>query len=155
MKNSLFISICCFIALGCAIGCGSKNPLGVVKVTGKVTLDGQPISGATVSFVPKSEADGQLASATTDAEGGYSLTTAGAGDIAGAVPGTYSVILRKFEQEDVLGTGEEATSQGPSYAAPKVTRILPAKYENATTSGLSATVEKRGQNVFDFDLKKE
>lgn len=158
MKNYLHISILCFVALGCVIGCGPKNPLGVVKVTGKVMMDGQPVTGARVSFVPKNETDGQLASATTNSQGVYSLTTAGAGDVTGAIPGNYNITISKNETVteptpyDDLPLDERPSVV--SYALPKIIKHLPAKYESPTNSGLTATVAKGGKNVFDFDLEK-
>jgi hypothetical protein len=157
MKNSLLISICCLIALGCVIGCGSKNPLGVVKVTGKVTMDGQPVSGAQITFIPKSGGSGTLCGATTDSEGVYSLMTPSAGEAKGAVPGEYEITIIKITQEaspeDSIPSEERTTPT--SQAPPKIIKHLPMKYEKTSTSGLSETVAKGGKNVFDFDLKKD
>ena len=156
MKKYLLITIFCFVALGCVIGCGPKNPLGVLKVTGKVTMDGKPVSGAQITFIPQSGGGGTLAGATTDADGAYSLMTPGSGEVKGAVPGTYQITIVKIEQEaspdDYIPSEERTTPT--SQAPPKIIKHLPAKYESPANSGLSATVEKGGKNVFNFDLEK-
>src|SRR5262249_46846498 len=71
------------------LGCGSKE---TVSNCGIVHLDNQPNDGAVVTFIPESER-GRAASALTDSDGRFSLTTFSDGD--GAIPGGYRVIVRK------------------------------------------------------------
>src|SRR5437667_11192293 len=71
-------------------GCGSK-PMGI---KGKVTLDGAPVPGASVEFVP--EDGGHSAVGMTDNEGKFSLTTYKTGD--GALRGEYRVVIKKTPQ---------------------------------------------------------
>src|SRR2546423_1205426 len=66
----------CFVALA---GCGRQ----FVPVEGTVTLDGKPLAGATVAFVP--EGPGQPASGFTDNEGVFRAGTLAKAD--GAAPG--------------------------------------------------------------------
>jgi len=42
-------------------------------VQGRVTIDGKPLAGKTVKFVPEPGTPGQGAGATTNAEGEYTL----------------------------------------------------------------------------------
>src|SRR5262245_4436516 len=72
-------------------GCGGS---GTVKVRGTVTLDGKPLSGAMVTFVPAEE-KGRAASGATQADGSFRLTTFKPDD--GALPGDYKVMVR-FDQ---------------------------------------------------------
>ena len=75
-----------------AVGCGGKySP---VAVEGTVTLDGQPLDGAMVSFLPQ-EGAGRAATGMTDADGTFQLTTFQEGD--GALPGTYRVIVTRTD----------------------------------------------------------
>src|SRR5713101_5223669 len=67
-------------------GCGNQN---ISKVEGVVTLDGAPLSGATVSFMPVGE--GRAASGLTDGTGYFRLTTFRTDD--GALAGDYRVIV--------------------------------------------------------------
>jgi hypothetical protein len=71
-----------------AMGCGSKKNL--VKVEGKVTLDDQPLAGATVSFIP-ADGNGVPANGRTGDDGSFQLTTFNSGD--GARPGDYKVVI--------------------------------------------------------------
>ncbi|MFG0261640.1 MAG: hypothetical protein ACF788_04545 [Novipirellula sp. JB048] len=67
--------ISCFMisvaVLSLVSGCGRSDlpPLGTVS--GKVTLDGEPLSGVIINFKPE---EGRAATATTDAQGNYTLT---------------------------------------------------------------------------------
>ncbi len=69
-----------------ATGCGS----GLVTVTGKVTLDGQPVEGAVVVFQGEN-GGGNPAAGQTDSEGVFQLGTFRSGD--GAFPGEYKVLI--------------------------------------------------------------
>lgn len=56
-------------------GCGSNN---IVPVSGQVTLDGTPLSGVSLTFVPTAESGlgvGPGSMAKTDAEGKFTLQT--------------------------------------------------------------------------------
>jgi hypothetical protein len=77
-------------------GCGKPGP---VKVRGTVTLDGNPLPGATVTFVPRH--GGRPASAVTLADGTFKLTTFNTGD--GALPGEYKVTVRFEKGANLLG----------------------------------------------------
>jgi hypothetical protein len=146
-----------------AIGCSQTGPdrPKTYPVSGKVTLNGEPVEGATVAF----QAAKYSASGTTDASGTYKLTTFAAGD--GAVPGEYKVAVTKLEGGAAPagaagGSGGLASGDlAADYEAPKEVEgtaepsppksQLPAKYANAETSGLTATVGE-GPNNIDFDL---
>jgi hypothetical protein len=127
-------------------------------VTGTVTWQGKPLAGAAITFVPTGS-DGEAASAITDAEGKYALTTWEAGD--GARPGQYRVKVSKQEQETVdpstrvqnLSYEEEQKIYVENMKpAPPPKRLIPARFENEQTSGLTHTVEDRPTT---FDIKIE
>ncbi|MBX9581405.1 MAG: carboxypeptidase-like regulatory domain-containing protein [Gemmataceae bacterium] len=76
-------------ALVVAAGCGGgAKP---VKVAGRVTLDNQPLPGATIVFTPDG-GTGNIASGRTDDAGEFQLTTFGPDD--GAVPGDYKITVK-------------------------------------------------------------
>ncbi len=142
-----------------AFGCGQQGAdrPKTVPVTGTVTHGGAPVEGATVAFQSASGARGAVG--VTDAGGKYTLTTFESGD--GAVPGEYQVKIFKYKVEEVSeavgdvdsddyvppaeGEGEEETAEAEN--------LLPAKYADPTTSGLTATVTEGGDNTFDFPLE--
>jgi hypothetical protein len=122
------VGILCLIAAGCF---GGGPTLG--SVTGKVTLDGNPLEGAIVEFEPE---QGRPSSATTDSEGKYELNFTF--QEKGALVGKHTVrIFPQTEDED----GNELP--------PAAIVQIPAKYNEQ--SGLTAEVE-RGSNTCDFEL---
>jgi hypothetical protein len=106
-------------------GCGSSR----TEVAGVVTLDGQPVEGAAVSFKPT--AGGPAAFAATDAQGRYRLESA---NRPGVTPGTYEVTVRK---QKILGVGANEMV-GPGGV--RTQELLPTKYADPTTSGFLVTV---------------
>lgn len=70
------------------IACSGKSK--AVKVSGRVTLDGQPLPGATIMFHP-ADGKGSIASGRTDANGNFRLTTFNVDD--GALPGDYKITI--------------------------------------------------------------
>ncbi len=151
--NVLFLAIAGIVLIGCSRS--SRPP--TYRVTGTVTLQGKPVADAVITFVPTGE--GEAASAITDANGHYALTTWEAGD--GARPGEYRVKVSKQEQQAVdpskmvqnLSYEEEQKIYVESKKAPPpAKRLIPSKYEDDQTSGLTHTVDKKPTT---FDIKIE
>src|SRR5262249_24214399 len=113
------------VALCAPLGCSSGPKL--VKVQGVVTLDGQPLPGATVSFVPVGE--GPTANGLTDKEGNFQLGTYSTSD--GAAPGQYKVIVTKEYGQ--------ATTINPS-AGPESMKDM---FMKKTPEGKKAMAEER------------
>ena len=89
-----FVSMfACFIA-----GCGGESS-SLVPVSGVVTLDGESLSGARVSFEPRRQGEeinvGPSSYGQTDEQGRFVLETLGGGK--GAVPGQHDVILSTYQ----------------------------------------------------------
>jgi hypothetical protein len=114
-------------------GCGQKSSLG--RVHGKVTLDGQPLPSGSVVTLPAAGrgAHGMIKN------GEFELSTAGEND--GVVLGTHKVAVSATESSQ--GTGPEAAA-GKS--------LLPLRYANPETSGLTIEV-KSGDNTPTLELK--
>ena len=156
----LLLGAAVFLA-GCPKG-GSS--LGTVPVRGRVTLDGAPLPGATVTFSPKSP-EGRTAAGMTNENGEFILTTIRAGD--GAVPGEYGVAITKpvatgpVEDPRVRGgalTPEQMAQireQAKAKAGAEGGSAIPKKYTSPATSGLTATVKRGDKNEFTFDLKSQ
>jgi len=115
-------------------GCGGPEHPEVGRVSGVITLDGQPLEGATVMFQPT---EGRASIATTDSAGKYSMTYLDG--VPGAKLGSHQVIIRT----EIPGEDGQ-----PPIAKEK----LPKKYHEQTE--LTAEV-KPGSNTFDFDLKSQ
>jgi hypothetical protein len=130
-------------AILCATGCGGPD-IDTVKVTGKVTVAGQPVKDIIVSLLP--DAGGPVSRGITDASGNFTLSTLSSGD--GAIPGKYKVSF------GVASTGEPPPSDLTTSAA---TPSIPfnTKYSSAETSGITADVAAGKANVLPtWDLEK-
>ena len=124
---SFSIILCC-----CLTGCGGK----MGSVTGRVTVDGQPVPNAKVSY--EDNVKHVRASGETDANGVYTLSTNAKND--GAPVGDYRIAIVQASAADSSQT-----------TAPP--RLFPTQFERVETSGLSFSV-KSGSNTNDIQLPK-
>ncbi len=115
-------------------GCSKSDHPVVFPVKGVVTYKGQPVSGAMVTFFPKT---GRPAGGTTGADGKFELSTFAPGD--GAMPGPHQVAIAK----------RTPISDKP-YSPVK--DELPAQYGDVSKSPLTADVTEKGPNEFPFAL---
>lgn len=127
------------------IGCGDQDDGRPARVDATATIryQGQPVEGATVTFVPEQEG-GKAAFGTTDASGTATLGTFRAAD--GAMPGSYVVTVSKIEIEEL------STKDRHGMLEVRDKHLVPEKYGDAETSGLTVTVSESGMNEFTFDL---
>lgn len=128
----------CLSILGCGDAGSDQPELGLVK--GVVSIDGEPLDGASITFYPDS---GRQATATTDADGNYELiyirTT------KGCKLGHNKVVISTLtEAEDAAEEGDDAKIE-----VKRVAEKIPRKYNSRTK--LEADV-KPGDNTFDFKL---
>ncbi len=142
--------VCLALFVGCSGGGEDKwtaDREKVVPTTGVVTLDGQPVEGATVNFHSKSK---ELAAyGRTDASGRFTLTTYEATD--GAVPGEHVVTVKKVKTNTVLNPDDpEADPLSTSEEW-----LVPKKFASQSTSGQTATVTEEGDNDFTFELQSQ
>ena len=111
-------------------GCGRQQRHAEGQVSGTVMLNGSPLtSGQVIFFTAETGSSGM---AQVDESGHYEIR-----DLA--APGEYTVTV----------TGQEPMPDGPPVPPSKI----PAKYESASTSGLTLSL-KPGANTFDIDLKE-
>lgn len=144
---------CCMFCL-VTLGCGSGGPeLG--SVTGKVTLDGKPVTNGLVTFMPVG--GGRPATGKTDANGQYELLGV---DGKGAVLGQHRVAVTTLQQavavtemrSDSPEYAKQAVADRSAYDSAKVVEPIPARYN--TNTDLTKEV-KSGANVIDLELKSE
>jgi len=116
---------------GCllACGCGDSDRPDLGRVSGRVTLDGQPLPGATVTFTPLQ--GGRASLDRTDANGDYELLYLR--DIRGAIVGRHNV--------SITTAGEENPEER-----------LPDRYNRE--SELTEDVQG-GSNTFNYELTSE
>lgn len=135
------------VSQGCSGG-REGDPNGRV-VTGTVTYKGNPVESANVTFLSANGA----AFGQTNAEGKFKLTTATGEKVS---QGQYQVSIVKKESLPVAATPSSPDQYVPpdpnAPPAPAPKDLLPAKYSDVKTSGLTAAVTADGKNEFDFPL---
>lgn len=127
-------------------GCGSHGPQ-MAEVAGTVTIDGEPLAKAILAFAP--ESGERVASGLTDEEGRYRLSTFSIED--GAIVGKHQVTVtargpHRPARSGLPGTGSSLGPKLPGIA------LIPERYFDQNTSGLTAVVEYRKTNEFNFSL---
>lgn len=143
----------------CFMGCGSKQKPAFVKnlvpATGRVTLKGKPLSGATVRFVPPISVDGgREATAIADQDGRYELATVVPGvspkDSKGALPGEYVVSISRIAMPDGAPFPPDVRDENDAIMK-GAKQSVPAVYTDAATSTLKATVAgPKAENNFEL-----
>ncbi|QDT99077.1 hypothetical protein [Gimesia aquarii] len=135
---SVFLILVCLI--GAIVGCGGSSD-GPAKfpVSGKVTLDGEPLAEGDIIF---RDVEGSAASAAGKIEEGeYSLRST-AGKKAVVITAT-----KEIPGKTVVGGAPD------DVPTPAIEQYLPAQYNTKTT--LDANVSDSGSNEFSFELKSE
>jgi len=137
------------VALGCG---GADTP---VAVKGVVKLDGNPLAGATVTFMPAGDS-GRPATGETDPDGVFHLTSLKHGD--GAFPGEYRVVVTKIQAIDPppptnSGEPDAVLKHYQSLKSQKRTALLPSLYASYQTTPLRCTVPTAGEVVLEIESK--
>jgi len=116
-------------------GCHGKSP---GNVSGTVKFDGKPLTAGTITFFDEKN---RATSSQINADGTYEVhgVWAGQAKIAVAVP-----LAIAFDSASVPGAK-------PMQFGPKNVPVLPAKYLDAETSGLTCDV-RGGDQVHDIEL---
>ncbi len=128
-------------------GCGSEAGPPAGQVSGRVSLKGQPLSGGNITFHPVDKSKGTIATGEIGGDGSYTIQTVEPGD--GARLGDYNVsIISRKPGPDLMANPQAARD---SASASKPESLIPVKYEDPSTSGLTASI-KKGQNTIPFDL---
>jgi hypothetical protein len=135
-------------------GCNAKT--NSYQVSGRVTLDGQPLTGTLVMFSPTQEGNGNTACGYTKEEGQFKIQMPGGKADSGTTSGEYFVTFTKTESR----------WDGHSYHYDEVTKtktqdkvlygieILPKIYTTKETTPFTVIVEKKN-NKFTFELKSK
>jgi hypothetical protein len=145
-QTAVVLSIVVGIALsGCQKGV-DYGPTG--KVSGKLTMEGKPLSpGTQVVFMHPEK--GYAAFGNTDAAGAYKITSWNDGNMP---IGPYQVMIQA-----PAGNDDPESMTPEQMLDPEIEGIkeaeFPFKYRQTSTSGLSFEV-KTGENTIDIDLTK-
>jgi hypothetical protein len=140
------------LVLACVLGCqqtggDDQAPPVLVPVKGKVTLDGKPLPGASIGFLPRS---GPAGAAEVKEDGSYEIQYMGGAK--GLPVGDYvvqvSYVMGRFGKPLSIA---EQFSLVPSEARLGAKELLPKKYSDFGASELRAKVPPDG-GTFNFDL---
>lgn len=148
--------ICALFVLSLLIhsaGCGSGKPtVNTVAVSGKVTLDDKPISGATLLFLDATGGKNQ-AFGKTDESGNYKLAFA---SYDGAMPGNYKVVIEYLtDLEGKPISTDEGMDANMLKMEGKAKQVLSPNYSDHSMTQLTAEVKASGSNTIDFKLKSD
>ncbi len=129
------------VAIAGCMAQAELDPLPRVAVSGKVTINGQPMPAGTIQFNPTSS----TASVTAVGEivdGKYTIDRT-----QGPVPGHFRIQISA--QSHVTVAPNEEPGGGPR----RIKESIPARYN--VKSELECDVKAEGPNEFDFDLKSK
>src|SRR5262249_54693299 len=141
MRRPWTAGFACFLGLG--LGCGGGK---VAPVSGRITLDGEPLANASVTFQPMAQANnpnpGPGSSAITDAEGRYTLEVVG-WKRKGAIIGKHRVSIIAYQGGALPKVTNDFNPQLPP-------QIVPRRYNSDTE--LEIDVLPGGTDAADFPL---
>ena len=152
MLLSRGMPLCAIVVCLPLVGCGPSLPAGArptEPVTVTVTYNGQPVEGATVTFISQ-DADPVAAYGRTDAQGVAKMKTYVEGD--GAVLGKHKVTINKTE---TTGGGSEMAAEPrgirpgrievPTISPRRSSILVPQKYNSPATSESDRRRQQRNE----------
>jgi hypothetical protein len=124
------------LALSLAGCSGDPDKIGAVPAAGSVTYKGKPLETGSIQFIPEK---GRSASGVIK-DGQFVMSTYE--ELDGAIPGKHAVIVSAYKEVKIAGRTE-----------PEQVLIVPERYANPVSSGLTVEVPSGGKR--DIDLKLE
>jgi hypothetical protein len=125
-------------------GCGDSLP-SLSGVSGKITLDGKPVDGAMLTFMPDSgNRDLTQGTATSDAEGAFRVKN---GERDGLAPGKYKVVAIKRGSDTKGAADITSLSMGKD--------LLPTVYGDASKTTLTIDVPSSGTSSANLELSSK
>ena len=145
-----FVSLVVSLLTTLTCGCTKENNLATVH--GRVSVNGEPIAGAQLLFMPPGD---RVATGTTDEDGYYQLSTIDKHD--GAVVGQHlvAIVCRPTIPVAPMNGAMSALPNVPAMETPELedwVSPIPEKYGNLADPALSVSVNP-GDNEIDFDLE--
>lgn len=138
--------------VGCEAATGPK--FDVVPVRGNVTLNGQPLADAQVSFwFQGTPPEGYIGSgAKTDAQGNYELTTL---TQKGTIVGKHKAVVSKMTMKDGSPLKlAEGIDEQQLIAEGKAVESIPSPYNDPTNTPVAFDVTKDKADGYDIKITK-
>jgi hypothetical protein len=123
-----------------SMGCGGDG-LQRAPITGIVTVEGAPIAGASLQFIPKGATPGEGALGISNAEGKFEVISSRRGD-EGIPPGEYTVMVSLLADPDGTPLAPDAMQADHPFAQ----ETVPAPY-SGMDSPLTVTITEAGGEV--------
>lgn len=136
------ISIVLCLVAGTIAGCGRGDRLPTGHVTGKVTIDGNPLPSGSLLFVPIG--GGPTSQGKIEADGSFKMGTYTETD--GAILGSHKVMITALKAPEGSGLPEDVRKGNGAPVS-----LIPDVYGDLEKSGLTADV-KDDDNTIDFEL---
>jgi hypothetical protein len=137
-QNRMLLLIVALTAWSCLLlpstGCNSEPKLDLVKTTGTVTIDGEPLTIGEVAFIPDSGkgTSGPVGAGVLNEKGEFEIRTAGQ---PGALAGWHQIRITAIDE-----------------SKPDKPWIIPIKYRNPMKSGLGCQVKAGEENKVVLEL---
>ena len=132
---ALGFSLVCFL-----IGCGDAPPVEtLVPVGGTLMVNGKPLDGVTVTFIPEISKNNRGGSGTTGADGSFTITDL-TQNLPGLAAGKYTVAYSRMRLPD--GSAPPETKEGVP-ANPGIIRVetLPAHFQSPDPRSPGSTID--------------
>ena len=142
------IRIPCLLLVLLLAGCGKSS---TSPVEGVVSLDGKPLAGASIQFVP--QGTGRDATGETDQNGQFVMSTFSPRD--GVMAGEYKVVISPpigTADTAQYGSSDDAMAAA-SKSKPAAKPAFPEKYTRADQTPLKQTVPVQGSVKFELTSK--
>ena len=143
--SPLLMALISALASGCQPA--EPPPPRLVPVQGKVTLDGKPLAGASIGFLPR---PGSAGGSDVRPDGSYEVTTMGFKESRGEYTVQISYKMGTDGKPQSLGQ-QFSLVQPESMIGAK--ELLPKKYSDFGASELRATIPPEGALDLNFDIK--
>ncbi len=150
--RTLTVTCLCAIVAGCGGGDDAfkKARPKTVSSTGTITYNGQPLKFATIVLEPQG-AGGVAAMGRSDGEGHFYVNAFPPDP--GSVPGTYRVSVTKTEapKQNTYNANSHDAPVEDEASAP--VSLIPLKFAEFDTSGLTIEIPAEGSETLTLDLK--
>jgi hypothetical protein len=136
--NRLLTYVVALLFIPTFVGCGAKDGIDRVLVSGQVTFNGSPLAKGQIRFVPIEDSTGPI-TVESITDGFYTSK-----DVGGVPVGVHRVEIRGYDPEVYA-----KAPKGPG--SPPIPQLLPKKYNHQ--SELKATLESgKSEETLDFNL---
>jgi len=144
---SLGFGLICFV-----VGCGGAPPLEtLVPVAGTLNVNGKPLDGVTITFIPEIAKNNRGGSATTGADGSFTVTDL-TQNLPGLAAGKYTVAYSRMRMPD--GSAPPVPKEGETVNPGMIrTETLPAHFQSPDPRSPGSTIDVPAAGITTLQLQ--